>query len=140
MRHRLFRLTTPRSVAVRRCETRSPPRDRKPRAGPRRHRPESGRAGPERGGEAVGVSLSVVRDAGDVLEIAVGDTDVVVFGTDGILAFEHPGHGFTVADGELVADGTVWNGATGAADDDRQLDPDGSTRSPGRKTTAPRAS
>jgi hypothetical protein len=96
--------------------------------------------GIERGRESVGVPLSVARDAGDVLEIAVGGTDAVVFGTDGLLAFEHPGHGFPVADGELVADGTVWNGATGAADDDRQLDPDGSTRSPGRTTTAPRAS
>lgn len=79
--------------------------------------------GVECAGEAVGVPLSVVEEAGGALEVTVGDTDVVVFGMDGLLAFENPGHEFTVEDGKVVADGTVWNGATGAAADGRQLDP-----------------
>ena len=78
--------------------------------------------GIERDGEAVGVPLSVVEEAGGALETTVGDTDVVVFGTDGLLAFENPGHGFAVEDGAVVADGTVWNAATGRAADGRRLD------------------
>lgn len=78
--------------------------------------------GIERDGEAVGVSLSVVEEAGGALEVTVGDPHIVVFGTDGLLAFEDPSHGFAVGSGDIVADGTVWNGATGRAADGRRLD------------------
>jgi len=78
--------------------------------------------GIERGGEALGVPLSTVREAGGVLEVAVGGRDVVVFGRDGLFAFEHPGHEFEVENGRIVADGTVWNGATGEAADGRRLE------------------
>ena len=78
--------------------------------------------GIERGGEALGVPLPAVRAAGGVLEVTVGGTDVVVFGTDGLVAFEHPGPEFEVVDGDPYADGTTWNGATGEAADGRRLD------------------
>jgi hypothetical protein len=79
--------------------------------------------GIERDGEAVGFPLDRVAAAGGVVEATVGRTDVVVFATpDGIHAFEHPGTSFeSVGDGEFRADGTVWDGATGAAADGRSL-------------------
>jgi hypothetical protein len=79
--------------------------------------------GIESGGEALGVPLPAVRAAGGVLAVTVGATDVVVFGTDGLAAFEDPGYGFEVVNGEPRADGTTWNGATGEAADGRRLDP-----------------
>ena len=41
--------------------------------------------GIERGDGALGIPLSLVREAGGVLEVTVGDTDVAVFGTDGLI-------------------------------------------------------
>jgi hypothetical protein len=78
--------------------------------------------GLEHGGEAVGVPLSVVREAGGVLEVTVGGRDLVVFGTDGVAAYEHPGYRFSLADGQIRADGTTWSPATGESADGRRLE------------------
>jgi hypothetical protein len=78
--------------------------------------------GVECGGEAVGVPLSVVEEAGGVLDVVVGGRDLVVFGTEGLAAFENPGYEFVVEGDEIRADGTTWDGATGAAADGRRLE------------------
>jgi hypothetical protein len=75
-------------------------------------------------GDALGVPLPTVEDAGGALTVTAGGSDITVFATDdGLHAFENPGHAFEpVGDGRRFrADGTVWDGATGAADDGRQL-------------------
>jgi len=79
--------------------------------------------GVEFGEDVLGFPLPRVRDAGGVVQTAVGDRDVVVFATDesGIHAFVDPGHSFErTADG-FVADGAVWDPATGRSADGRQL-------------------
>jgi hypothetical protein len=78
--------------------------------------------GVECGGEALGFPLPVVEAAGGVVTGAVGDTDVVVFATDGgIHAFERPAAEFESVDGGFRADGAVWDGTTGRSDDGRAL-------------------
>jgi len=78
--------------------------------------------GLEHDGEAIGVPLSVVDQAGGVLEVTVGDRDVLVVGTDGVAAYEHPAYEFTVVDGQLRADGTTWSALTGESADGRRLE------------------
>jgi hypothetical protein len=81
--------------------------------------------GIERGGEALGIPLSRVREADGVIETTVGETDVVVFATpEGIHAFEHPGYAFepTGEAGVFRADGTEWEGETGRGADGRRLE------------------
>jgi len=79
--------------------------------------------GVEAGGEALGFPLPRVRAAGGVVQTTVGDRDVVVVATaqTGIHGYADPGYAFDMADGELVADGTAWDPATGEAADGRQL-------------------
>jgi hypothetical protein len=74
-------------------------------------------------GDALGVPLPAVEDAGGALTVTVGGVDAVVFATDGGLhAFETPGYEFGPTDGRRFrADGTAWNGATGTSEDGRQL-------------------
>ena len=79
--------------------------------------------GVECGGEAVGFPLPWVRAAGGVVQTTVGGRDVVVAATEraGVHAYADPGYAFELADGELVADGTTWDPATGESADGRQL-------------------
>ncbi|MEF8813844.1 MAG: DUF3179 domain-containing protein [Halovenus sp.] len=79
--------------------------------------------GLQQGAAALGVPLPVVESAGGALSVTVGDQRAVVFATpSGIHAFENPGYVFeSVGDGQFRADGTCWDGATGAGDDGRQL-------------------
>jgi hypothetical protein len=84
--------------------------------------------GIETDGDALGVPLRRVEDAGGVVHVTVGGTDFAVFATaDGIHAFEtelrfDPADGdFGVAD-RFHADGTRWSGATGESEDGRSLD------------------
>jgi hypothetical protein len=78
--------------------------------------------GVEREAEAVGYPAPAVAAQGGVVTDTVGDLDVVVFRTDdGLHAFENPGYEFAVADGGFAADGAVWDGSTGASNDDRRL-------------------
>lgn len=103
------------------------------------HRGESGRSwdldevdpktivlGVERDGDSIGVPLPRVREAGGVIQTAVGGEPIVVFATEnGIHAFENRGYDFEPA-GEggdrFVADGTTWDGATGRSADGRELE------------------
>jgi len=81
--------------------------------------------GLEADGAALGVPLPVLEAAGGVLQVSVGGTDAVVFaGAGGVHAFRDPGLDFAPAgEGEgFVADGTTWDGATGAAEDGRHLE------------------
>lgn len=81
--------------------------------------------GIERDGETLGVPLSHVREAGGVVETAVGETDDVVFATpEGIHAFEQPGYAFepTEVVGIFRADDTEWDGNTGRGSDGRRLE------------------
>ena len=76
-------------------------------------------------GEALGVPLPVVEDAGGVVQVEVGEASVAVFATpDGVHAFYDDGLGFkpTDAPGRFVADGAAWDGATGESDDGRELE------------------
>jgi hypothetical protein len=78
--------------------------------------------GIEHGGEAVGYPEPCVRDAGGVVTDTVGGQAVVVVASeDGMHAFEDPGYEFEATDGELHADGTTWDPATGRSDDGRAL-------------------
>jgi len=80
--------------------------------------------GVERGDAAVGYPLPGVLDAGGVVTDTVGDIDVVVFAVAGRLhAFEDPGLSFGPTDepGRFRADGTTWDGETGAGGDGRTL-------------------
>lgn len=80
--------------------------------------------GLEADGDAIGIPLPTVREAGGVLETTVGGRDVVVFATEGgIHAFEEPGYDYRMdEDGTITADGTTWDGATGRGADGRRLD------------------
>ena len=79
--------------------------------------------GVERDRETIGFPLPWVRDAGGVVQTAVGGQELVVVASeDGIHAFESPGYQFEHADSELRADSTTWNPATGAGSDGRQLE------------------
>ncbi|WP_411962768.1 DUF3179 domain-containing protein [Haloferax sp. YSMS24] len=86
--------------------------------------PKSVVLGLELDGVPVGVPLSVVESAGGVVTLDVGDQSVVVFATDaGIHAFSNPGLAFEpmADDRTFRADGTTWDGVTGAAIDGRTL-------------------
>ncbi|WP_049888880.1 DUF3179 domain-containing (seleno)protein [Natronococcus occultus] len=74
--------------------------------------------------EALGFPLPRVEDDGGVVHETVGGTDIVVLATDdGVHAFENPGYEFErTDDGQVRADGTTWDGVTGAAADGRELD------------------
>jgi hypothetical protein len=80
--------------------------------------------GVECGDEALGFPLPRVRDAGGVVRATVGGRDAVVVATDdaGIHGYADPGYAFAVTDGEVAADGTVWDPATGRAADGRALE------------------
>jgi hypothetical protein len=78
--------------------------------------------GIEHGGDAVGYPEPRVREAGGVVTDSVGgQAVVVVVSEDGINAFEDPGYEFEMTDGELNADETTWDPATGRSDDGRAL-------------------
>ncbi|TKX87724.1 DUF3179 domain-containing protein [Halorubrum sp. SS5] len=73
-------------------------------------------------GGALGFPLPIVKAAGGVVEVIVGETDVVVLATDdGFHAFEHPGFGLRIEDGTVRGDGATWTPATGESADGRQL-------------------
>jgi hypothetical protein len=81
--------------------------------------------GVESGADALGFPRPVLEDVGGVVTARVGSLDVVTFATpDGLHAFEDPGHEFRPAGdpGRFRADGTVWDGSTGEADDGRRLE------------------
>ncbi|WP_254862327.1 DUF3179 domain-containing (seleno)protein [Halovivax gelatinilyticus] len=80
--------------------------------------------GVERDGEAVGVTLPTVADAGGTLEISVGSTDVLIVYADGLHAYDHPGGEAALDDsnGQLVVDGTTYDPVTGESDDGRSLE------------------
>ena len=79
--------------------------------------------GLERDGDALGIPLERVADAGRVVTTTVGETDVVAFAAEGVHAFADPGHAFEHDEGPYFrADGTRWHGATGRSDDGRALD------------------
>jgi len=79
--------------------------------------------GIERGDQAVGYPAPRVREQGGEVVDAVGGTPVlVVTGDGGIYAYEDPGHEFERdPDGQLRADGAIWDPATGESDDGRRL-------------------
>ena len=78
--------------------------------------------GLERDGDALGIPLERVEDAGGVVATTVGDVDVVAFAADGVHAFEDPGFTFEHGEGPYFrADGTRWHGATGRGEDGREL-------------------
>ena len=73
-------------------------------------------------GGTLGFPLHVVQTAGGVVEATVGETDIVVLGTeDGLHAFEYPGFELRVENGTAKGDGTTWTLVTGESDDGRQL-------------------
>ena len=80
--------------------------------------------GVEDGDAALGFPRARLVAAGGVEVATVGDTDVVAFATaDGVHAFENPGFRFeAVGEGRFRADGTVWEGSTGRAEDGRGLE------------------
>ena len=87
--------------------------------------PKTAVLGVEFGDVAVGFSRPAVEGAGGVVSASIADREVVAFATpDGLHAFEDPGHEFRPAGdpGRFRADGTVWDGSTGEADDGRRLD------------------
>lgn len=78
--------------------------------------------GVEREEEALGFLLPRIEQAGGVEQTTVGSTDVVVFAVAGELhAFENPGIDFRRDVGKFVSGETRWDGATGRAEDGRQL-------------------
>lgn len=73
-------------------------------------------------GGALGFPLPVIEAAGGVIEATVGETDVVVIGTDdGIHAFERPDFELRVVDGTVRGDSTTWTPITGESNDGRRL-------------------
>lgn len=82
-------------------------------------------------GEALAFPHVRVESAGGVARATVGDRGVVVFATsDGMAAFDDPGYSFepvsgsgSGSTGQFSADGTIWDGLTGAGEDGRALDP-----------------
>lgn len=80
--------------------------------------------GVESDGEALGLPLPRVREAGGVVQTTVGDRRIVVFATEaaGIHGFVDPGIQFEHTDDGVVGDGTTWDPATGRAADGRRLD------------------
>lgn len=80
--------------------------------------------GIELGGEAMGYPVSRINDAGGIVTDTIGDRDIIVVTTaEGIHAYEDPGFAFTIKDGQIVGDGTTWDGDTGKSSDGRQLVP-----------------
>jgi hypothetical protein len=80
--------------------------------------------GVEADGDAVGYPIRCVEASGGVVVDTVGGLDVVVVAAEGgISVFEDPGFAFECREGNLVADGTTWDPATGRASDGRRLDP-----------------
>jgi hypothetical protein len=80
--------------------------------------------GIEIGGTAIGFPLPRVREEGDIVQTTVSDRAVVVFATkdEGIHEFADPGYSFASTEEGIVADGTMWDPATGLAADGRRLD------------------
>ncbi len=80
--------------------------------------------GIELGGETVGYPERRVREAGGIVTDTVGSRDIVVVATaKGLHAFENPGYEFELlASGEVRADETVWNPATGESEDGKRLE------------------
>ena len=73
-------------------------------------------------GGALGFPLPIVKAAGGVVEVTVGETDIVVLATDdGLHAFEHPGFELRIEDGTVRGDGATWTPATGESVDGRRL-------------------
>jgi len=89
--------------------------------------------GVELGGTAVGYPITRVREQGGLVTDSIDGTDVlVVTAGDGIHAYERPEYAFDRGtDGDLRADGTVWDPETGRSADGRQL-----TRLPSRRLFA----
>jgi hypothetical protein len=79
--------------------------------------------GIERGGEALAYPETRVREAGGLVEDAVGGAEILVVASgDRLHAYDHPGHEFEwTTEGTLRGDGTVWNPATGRSEDGRRL-------------------
>lgn len=76
--------------------------------------PKSVVLGLERGGDALGVPLQRVDEAGGVVSASVGGESVVVFATDqGVHAFRDPGYDWSPASGGFRGDGVLWDGTTG---------------------------
>jgi hypothetical protein len=79
--------------------------------------------GVERDGDALGVPLPAVEDAGGSLRATVGGDDVVVVATgDGLHAFADPGFDLVVREGVLAGDGTTFDPVSGRGDDGRRLE------------------
>ena len=79
--------------------------------------------GIEAGDDALGIPRAVVERNGGVVRVSVGPWAVVVFSTaDGLHAFDDPGFRFEPVSEGFRADGTVWDGGTGIAEDGRRLD------------------
>jgi len=80
--------------------------------------------GVEAGDDAVGFPLPRVEAEGGVVQSTVGDRSIVVLATGdtGVHAFVDPGYSFDRVDGDIVADGTRWDPATGQAADGRELE------------------
>ena len=82
--------------------------------------------GVERDGAVLGFPRRRVLDAGGAVRATVGETSALVLadGDVGIRAFRDPGYEFrsTGDPGGFAADGTVWDAATGRAEDGRRLE------------------
>jgi len=80
--------------------------------------------GVEIGDEAVGFPLPRVEAEGGVVQSELGGRRIVVLATGnaGIHGFVDPGYSFDRVDGDIVADGTRWDPATGRAPDGRALE------------------
>ena len=79
--------------------------------------------GIEAGDDALGIPRSTVERRDGVVQVSVGPWDIVVFSTaDGLHAYDDPGFTFGPVTGGFRGDDTVWDGATGIADDGRRLD------------------
>jgi hypothetical protein len=79
--------------------------------------------GVETGDDAVGYPVPRIEAAGGVVTDSVGGRSVAVFATDdGVHAFENPGFTFETRGDSTHADGTTWDGATGASADGRELE------------------
>ncbi|USZ71648.1 DUF3179 domain-containing protein [Natronosalvus halobius] len=94
--------------------------------------------GIERAGDALGIPVPWVREAGGVLTASVGESEVVVLaGEAGIHAFEAPDFALefgravdvdvdvdvdATGSSPLVGDGTTWDPVTGESEDGRRLE------------------
>ena len=82
--------------------------------------------GVERNGEAIGIPVSAIEDAGGVVQPSVGGDALVVVATlDGVFCYVDPGLSFDRVPGDAdiyAADGSRWDGTTGESDDGRRLE------------------